>query len=124
MERTSAAPQLKNELDEIASRLKSYAERLTTTDKAFGVSLLELVESFDNAYDATEPKPLLAVEQAALDNLNGEKLDALFDMAERLVRRAHKTLAEVSLAEQAPPFVRIRLRFCLPEKVPDRRGAS
>lgn len=118
LERTSAAPQLKNELDEIAARLKSYAERLTKTDPTFGVSALELVESFDNAYDMANAKPLLAVEQAALESLNGEKLDALFDMAERLVRRAHKTLAEVSLAEQAP-LSSHPLALLSPEKVPD-----
>lgn len=118
LERTSAAPQTKNELEETAARLKSYAKRLTETDSSLGVSLLELVESFDNAYDFTENTELLPVEKAATENLNGEKLDALFDLAERLVKTSRVTLGEVGLPDSAP-LKSHPLYALAPEKMPD-----
>lgn len=118
LERTSAAPVVHGEFEETATRLKSYAKRVTEMDPSLGVSLLELIESFDNAYDASESAALLPVEKAAAENLNGEKLDALFDLAERLVRTARTTLGEASLSDSAP--LKTHPLYALdPENMPD-----
>lgn len=60
LERTSAAPVVHGEFEETATRLKSYAKRVTEMDPSLGVSLLELIESFDNAYDSVRKRRLAA----------------------------------------------------------------
>ena len=102
LERSAAAPDKQTDLEEVTTRLKSYAAALSENDSSLGISLLDIAESYDSASLPLENRDLLPVADEVFDNITASSFNALFDTAEELVNSAREAQRTAGLADTLP----------------------